>query len=103
MAFILVGIGIGLAVMHTLLAALAAQRSTLPPRKQVAAVASVGAYLTAWLALAITFGDPRNFPLDRESLRLPVSVAVGFGPMIAGIVGLFLVKSLPTRRCRRRG
>jgi hypothetical protein len=94
MAFLLVGIGIGLAVMHTLLVALAAQRSTLPRRKQVAAVAAVGAYLTAWLALAITFGDPRNFPLNRENLRLPISVVVGFGPMIAGIVCLFLVKSL---------
>jgi len=94
MAFILVGIGVGLAVTHTLLVAMASQRSTLTPRKQVAAAASVGAYLTAWLALAITFGDPRNFPLDRESLRLPISVVVGFGPMIAGIVSLFLVKSL---------
>src|SRR5262249_24792998 len=61
---------------------------------QVAVVASVAAYLTAWLALAITFGDPRNFPLGRESLRLPISVIVGFGPMIAGLVSLFLVKSL---------
>jgi hypothetical protein len=94
MAFILVGIGIGLAVIHSLLVAMAAQRSTLAPRKQVAAAASVGAYLTAWLALAITFGDPRNFPLDRENLRLPISVIVGFGPMIVGIVSLFLVKSL---------
>ena len=94
MAFILVGIGIGLAVMHTLLVALAAQRSSLPPRKQVAAVASVGVYLTAWLALAITFGDPRNFPLDRENLRLPLTVVVGFGLMIVGIVSVFLVKSL---------
>jgi hypothetical protein len=94
MAFILVGIGIGLAVLHTLLVAMAAQRSGLTLRKQVAVVTSIGAYLTAWLALAITFGDPRNFPLDRENLRLPISVLVGFGPMIAGIVSLFLVKSL---------
>jgi hypothetical protein len=94
MAFILVGIGIGLAVMHTLLVALAAQRSSLPARKQVAAVAAVGVYLTAWVALAITFGDPRNFPLDREKLRLPLTVVVGFGPMIVGIVSVFLVKSL---------
>jgi hypothetical protein len=94
MAFLLVGIGIGLAVLHTILVAMAAQRSTLSPRKQVAAVAAVGAYLTAWLALAITFGDPRNFPLERENLRLPISLVVGFGPMIAGIVSLFLVKPL---------
>src|SRR5262249_37803770 len=94
MAFILVGIGIGLAVIHTLLVAMAAQRSTLSPRKQVAAVAAVGAYLTAWLALAITFGDPRNFPLERENLRLPISIVIGFGPMILGIIGVFLVKPL---------
>ena len=94
MAIILVGIGVGLAVTHTLLVAMAAQRSALAPRKQVTAAASVGAFLIAWLALAITFGDPRNFPLDREGLRLPISVVVGFGPMIVGIVSLFLVKSL---------
>jgi hypothetical protein len=94
MALILVGIGIGLAVMHTVLVAMAAQRSTLAPRKQVTVAASVGVYLTAWLALAITFGDPTNFPLGREYLRLPISVVVGFGPMIVGILSLFLVKSL---------
>jgi hypothetical protein len=76
MAIVLVGIGIGLAVMHTLLVAIAAQRSTLAPRKQVTVTGSVGAYLIAWLAVAITFGDPTNFPLDREDLRLPISLVV---------------------------
>src|SRR5262249_8994647 len=88
------GIGTGVAVLSPPLGRMAAERSPLSPRKQVGAVAAVGAYLTAWLALAITFGDPRNFPLDRETLRLPISVVVGFGSMIAGIVSLFLVKSL---------
>jgi hypothetical protein len=93
-AFILVGVSIGLAVMHTLLIALAAQRSRLTPRQQIVAVASVGAYLTAWLAVAITFGDSTNFRLDRENLRLPISALVGFGPMILAIASVFFVNSL---------
>ena len=40
-------------------------------RAMVAAVAAVGACLTAWLAPAITCGDSRNLPLDRETLVPP--------------------------------
>src|SRR6516225_3662864 len=80
MAILFVGIGIGLVVVHTLLVALAAQRSTLAPRKRLAIAGVVGAYLIAWLSVAITFGDRNNFPLDRENLRLPLSLVVAFGP-----------------------
>ena len=94
LAIFLVGIGIGLVVAHTLLVALAAQRSTLAPRKRLVFAGSVGAYLIAWLAVAITFGDRNNFPLDRENLRLPLSLAVAFGPQLLAILGLFLWKPL---------
>jgi hypothetical protein len=94
MGLVMVGISIGLAVIHTLLFALAAQRSRLAPRQQVVAVASVAAYLTAWLAIAITFGDSANFPLAHENLRLPISLLIGFGSMIVGVASLFLVRSL---------
>src|SRR5262245_18395841 len=54
----------------------------------------VGAYLIAWLSVALTFGDGKNFPLDQESLRLPMSLVVAFGPQLIGILGLFLWKPL---------
>src|SRR5215467_5052931 len=89
-AILFVGIGIGLVVSHTLLVTLAAQRTTLAPRKRLMIAGSVGAYLIAWLAVAIVFGDRNNFPLERENLRLPLSLVVAFGPQLLGIVGLFL-------------
>src|SRR5262245_33722518 len=94
MAIFFVGIGIGLVVAHTLLVALAAQRSALAPRKRIAITGIVGAYLTAWLSVALTFGDGKNFPLDREDLRLPISLVVAFGPQLLAILGLFLWKPL---------
>jgi hypothetical protein len=94
MAILFVGIGIGLVVVHTLLVALAAQRSTLAPRKRLAIAGIVGAYLIAWLSVAITFGDRNNFPLDRENLRLPLSLVVAFGPQLLATLGLFLWKPL---------
>src|SRR5262245_450111 len=94
MAILLVGIGTGLVVAHTSLVTLAAQRSPLGPRKRLAIAGIVGAYLIAWLAVAITFGDRNNFPLDRENLRLPLSLVVAFGPQLLAILGLFVWKPL---------
>src|SRR5262245_39958304 len=94
MAILFVGIGIGLVLAHTLLVTLAAQRSTLAPRKHLVIAGSVGAYLIAWLAVAIIFGDRNNFPLERENLRLPLSLIVAFGPQLLGILALFLWRPL---------
>ena len=94
MAIVFVGIGIGLVVAHTLLVTFAAQRSTLAPRKRLVIAGSVGAYLIAWLAVAIIFGDRNNFPLEREHLRLPLSLVVAFGPQLLGILALFLSRPL---------
>src|SRR5262245_6936281 len=94
MAILFVGIGIGLVVVHTLLVTFAAQRSTLAPRKRLVIAGSVGAYLVAWLAVAIAFGDRNNFPLERENLRLPLSLIVAFGPQLLGILALFRWKPL---------
>src|SRR5262249_13353653 len=96
MAVFLMGIGIGLVAMHTLLAALAAQRSSVARSVQVIVTLLVGAYLIAWLSVANTFSDRTNFPLAREDLRLPLSVLVAFGPMLLAIAGLFVVS--PVRR-----
>ena len=94
MAILLVGIGIGLATMHTLLAAFAAERASLSQSKRFFVSGLVGAYLITWLAVGITFGDPINFPLGREQLRLPISLLVAFGPMFLGIAALFLSDTL---------
>jgi hypothetical protein len=94
MAILFVGIGIGLVVAHTLLVTLASQRTTLAPRTRLAIAGIVGVYLIAWLGVAITFGDQNNFPLDRENLRLPLSLVVAFGPQLLAILGLFLWKPL---------
>ena len=94
MAILFVGIAIGLVVAHTLLVALAAQRSTLAPRKRIAIAGIVGAYLIAWLSVALTVGDGKNFPLERETLRLPNSLVVAFVPQLLGILGLLLWKPL---------
>ena len=42
----------------------------------------VGAYLTVWLGLAMTVGEPAFF-------RPWLSLLVGFGPMLLGIALLF--------------
>src|SRR5262249_34132822 len=94
MAVFLVGVGTGLVAMHTLLVALAAERSSFARSKRVIVTGLVGAYLTTWLSVANTLGDPTNFPLEREDLRRPLTALVAFGPMLLAIAGLFAVNSL---------
>src|SRR5262245_24143502 len=94
MAIFLIGVGTGLVALHTLLVALAAERSSLARSKRVIVTGLVGAYLTAWLSVANTFADRTNFPLDREDLRLPLTVLVAFGPMLLAIVALFVVNAV---------
>src|SRR5262245_51087761 len=94
MAIFLIGIGLGLVTTHTLLVALAAQRSSLAQSKRFIVTGVVGAYLIAWLSVAITFGDRTNFPLEREELRLPVSLLVAYGPMLLAIAGLFVMNAV---------
>ena len=51
-------------------------------------------YLTLWFGLAVTVGDRTNFPLEREDLRLWLSLLAGFGPMFLGIAVLFASKAM---------
>lgn len=89
-AIFIFALGIGLVAAHTALTALAAQQPTLARRKPMLLAGLVGACLTFWFALAISVGDRANFPLEREDIRLWLSVFVGFGPMFLGIAVLFL-------------
>jgi len=94
MAILLFGLGIGLVAVHMLLVALVAPRAALRRSTSVLVTGAVGVYLTAWFSTALTFGDPANFPLADERLRLPVSLAAAFGPMLLAIVLLFTSSAL---------
>jgi hypothetical protein len=93
-AIFIFALGIGMVAVHTALAALAALQPTLGRRKPILLAGLVGAYLTLWFGLAITVGDRTNFPLEREDLRLWLSLLVGFGPMFLGIAVLFGSKTM---------
>jgi hypothetical protein len=92
--FLIFALGFYLVVAHTVLAALAAQRSSLPPRVRPLAPWLVGGYLAIWLAAALVTGDGSNFPLARPELRRPVSLAIGLGPMLPAIALLRASKAL---------
>ena len=94
MAVFLFFIAVGLVVMHTLLIALASQRSSLDRSKGLTVTGLVAVFLISWLSVVITFGDRTNFPFERETLRLPLSLLVGFGPMFLGIAALFALGAL---------
>ncbi len=92
-AIFIFALGIGIVAVHTALTALAAQQPAFARRKPLLA-GLVGAYLTVWLGLALTVGDGANFPVEREDLRLWLSLLVGFGPMFLGIAVLFLSNNM---------
>ncbi len=75
-AMLIFALGIFLVAAHALLATL------------------VGGYLAIWLAAGLLVGDGTNFPLSRPELRRPVSIAVGFGPMLLAAALLLTSKTL---------
>lgn len=93
-AFVIFAIGLYLVVAHTLLTVLAAQRGSLRPKARSLAPWLVGGYLAGWLSAALVTGDGSNFPLARPELRLPLSLVVGFGPMLLAVVLLGASKTL---------
>jgi hypothetical protein len=97
-AIFLFALGIGMVAVHTVLVTLAAQQSTLGRWRRILVPGFVGAFLTAWLAVALEIGNGTNVPLEREDLRLPVSLLVslivGFGPMFMAVALLFASKTM---------
>jgi hypothetical protein len=87
-------LGLYLVVAHTVLMALAAQRASLQPRARSLAPWLAGGYLAIWLAAALVTGDGSNFPLARPELRRPLSLVVGFGPMLLAVALLGASKTL---------
>src|SRR5262249_52430838 len=92
-AIIIFAVGIFLVAVHCFLAALATQRSALSPRMRVMTPLFVGAFLAVWLGVAIATGDGSNFPLSQIDRR-PISLAVGFGPMLVAMALLFSTKTM---------
>jgi hypothetical protein len=93
-AIFIFALGIGLVAVHTALVTLAAQHATLGRWRRILVPGFVGAFLAAWLGIAITVGDRTSFPLGREDLRLLISLVVGFGPMFLGIAMLLASKTM---------
>jgi hypothetical protein len=84
-AFLIFALGLYLVVAHTILTALAAQRGSLQLRARSLAPWFVGGYLAIWLAAALVTADGSNFPVARAELRRPLSLVVGFGPMLLAV------------------
>jgi VIT1/CCC1 family predicted Fe2+/Mn2+ transporter len=92
-AIVILALASGMIAVHTTLAALAVRKGTRSARPALLP-AAIAAYLTLWFGLAVTVGDRANFPLEREDLRLWISLAVGFGPMWLAIALLFTSRVL---------
>ena len=93
-AIVIFAIGIGLVAVHTTLAVLAAQRRDGSRPGSLLLPGAIGAYLAVWFALALTLGDPANFPLQREGLRRLYTLLAGFGPMLVAVALLFASRAL---------
>jgi hypothetical protein len=87
-------LGTYLVAVQGLLASMAAQRSTLSARARALVPFLVGAFLAVWFGSCIVLGDGRNFPLANDGLRRPLSLAVGFLPMLFGVALLFRTRTL---------
>jgi hypothetical protein len=87
-------LGIFLVAGHAVLTTLAAQRSTLGARDRALAPWLVASYLAIWLAAGLLVGDDASFPLSHPDLSRPLSLAVGFGPMLIAAALLRTSKTL---------
>jgi len=88
-AILLFTLGTLLVAAHTALLAWTAPHATLSPRARTVGPLVSGAFLAVWLAAAVAVADGVNFAFFPEALRLPVSLVVGFGPMLVALGLLF--------------
>src|SRR5262249_27465106 len=79
--------------VHTGVAAIAAQRTSISPKTKTTIPFVVAAFLASWLALAILAGDGANFPIALEA-RGAVSGLVALVPFVIAVIALFASKSL---------
>src|SRR5262249_16721426 len=79
-AFVVFALAIFLVAAHTGIAAIAAQRTALPPKTKTIVSFVVAGFLASWLAIAILIGDGANFPIRLES-RQGISGLVALIPV----------------------
>jgi hypothetical protein len=81
--------GVGALVVLTEGMFLIAWHSRQAERVRPASAALVAGFLSLWFAAAFVLADSAHFPLPRESLRLPLSGLVSFGPFLIALVWAF--------------
>jgi len=92
-AFIIVALAIFMVAVHTGIAAIAAQRTSISPKTKTKIPFLVAAFLASWLGAAILVADGTNFPIPLES-RQGISGLVVLIPVVIALIALFASKNL---------
>jgi hypothetical protein len=90
-AFVIFAAAIFVIAAHSVIAAIASQRS--PSKIRTAVPFVVAGFLAAWLAIAMVVGDGRNFPISLESRR-PLSGLVALIPFLFAVIALFASRAI---------
>jgi hypothetical protein len=94
-AFVIFAFAIFMIAAHAVIAAMAAQHTSLSLKTKTAAPFVVAAFLASWFAIAMIVGDGSNFPIPLESRR-PLSGLVALIPFIIAVIALFASKTMRT-------
>jgi len=92
-AFVIFALAIFVVAAHTVIAAMAAQRTALSLKTKIIIPFVIAAVLASWLAVATIVADGSNFSLAPESRR-PASGLVALIPFVITVTALFASKSI---------
>jgi len=92
-AFVIVALAIFMVAVHTGIAAISAQRTSISPKTRTTIPFLVAAFLASWLGVAILVADGANFPIPVES-RQGISGLVALIPVVIAVIALFASKNL---------
>jgi hypothetical protein len=92
-AFVIVALAIFMVAVHTGIAAIAAQRTSISPKTKTKIPFLVAAFLASWLGAASLVADEANFPIPLES-RQAISGLVALIPVVIAVIALFASKNL---------
>jgi hypothetical protein len=90
-AFVIFAAAVFMVAAHSVIAAMAAQRTSSKTRTAVPFV--IAGFLAAWFAIAIVVGDGVNFPISLESRR-PLSGLVALIPFVIAVIALFASRTI---------
>src|SRR5215813_8934437 len=91
-AFVFFSLASLLVAAYTAFSADASKRAGLARRGLLRLSAAVAVFLACWFGAALVTNDA--WPLVSPDLRLPIALAVAFGPMLAAVAILFASRSL---------